>query len=68
MRQKRSLESEETRLKKKIAEKRAAGVGENQVMFRSLRKRLKRVQRKRRVLAFRKKQATGRKGAEAATA
>ncbi|MCP9465355.1 MAG: hypothetical protein NNA25_11265 [Nitrospira sp.] len=66
MTQKRSLEAEETKLKKKIAEKRAAGIGENEAAFRSLRKRLKRVQRKRRVLAFRKKQATGHKGAEAA--
>jgi hypothetical protein len=66
MTQKRSLESEEAQLKKKIAEKRVAGVGKHEAAFRSLRKRLKRVQRKRRVLAFRKKQATGRKGAEAA--
>ncbi|MCP9456456.1 MAG: hypothetical protein NNA18_10165 [Nitrospira sp.] len=65
MTQKRSLESEEARLKKKIAEQRAAGVGKHEAAFRSLRKRLKRVQRKRRVLAFRRKQATSRKGADA---
>lgn len=64
MTRKRSLEAEEAQLKKKIAEKRAGGVSKHEVAFRSLRKRLKRVQRKRRVLALRKKQASGRKGAE----
>lgn len=66
MRKKASLDSEEVRLKKKIAEKRAAGAdADGAAVFRSLRKRLKRVQRKRRVLAMRKKRAAGRQGAEA---
>ncbi|MCP9439302.1 MAG: hypothetical protein NNA20_10595 [Nitrospira sp.] len=66
MKKKASPDTEEVRLKKKIAEKRAAGVdADGAAAFRSLRKRLKRVQRKRRVLAMRKKQAAGRRGAEA---
>ena len=55
-------ESDETRLKKKIAatmkeEKKLSG----DPATRSLRKRLKRVQRKRRALSSRKKHAAGRK-------
>ncbi|MCP9450241.1 MAG: hypothetical protein NNA21_09295 [Nitrospira sp.] len=66
MKKKASPDTEEVRLKKKIAEKRAAGVGPDGIAaFRSLRKRLKRAQRKRRVLAVRKRQAAGRQGAEA---
>jgi hypothetical protein len=57
-------ESDETRLKKKIA---ARGTGhispkENEA-FRSLKKRLKRAQRKRRALALRKKNSTSKKTA-----
>lgn len=66
MKKKASPDTEEVRLKKKIAEKRAAGVdADGAAAFRSLRKRLKRVQRKRRVLVMRKKQAAGRRGAGA---
>ncbi|MCA1958683.1 MAG: hypothetical protein LDL14_09170 [Nitrospira sp.] len=66
MKKKSSPDTEEVRLKKKIAERRAAGVGPDGVAaFRSLRKRLKRAQRKRRVLAIRKRQAAGRQGTEA---
>ncbi|MBM4127164.1 MAG: hypothetical protein FJ247_07415 [Nitrospira sp.] len=63
---KRSAESEETRLKKRVAERRAAGkTSEGTAAFRALRKRLKREQRKRRALALRKKHAAGGKAAAA---
>jgi hypothetical protein len=59
MAKKGTSESDETRLKKKLAglQQKEAGSGEPAV--RSLRKRLKRTQRKRRALALRKKQAAG---------
>ena len=63
---KSSAESEETRLKKKVAERRAAGkTSEGMPAFRSLRKRLKREQRRRRALVLRKKHAAGGKAAAA---
>jgi len=64
MAKKAATESEEVRLKKRIATKRsedAAGHG----ALRSLRKRLKREQRKRRAQALRRKHAAGSKGAAA---
>jgi hypothetical protein len=62
----KSSESEETRLKKKVAERRAAvKPSEGAEAFRSLRKRLKREQRRRRALALRKKHAAGSKAAAA---
>jgi hypothetical protein len=61
---KSSAESEETRLKKKVAERRAAGkTPEGTAAFRALHKRLKREQRRRRSLALRKKHAAGSKAA-----
>ena len=61
---KNSAESEETRLKKKIADRRAAEkTSEGTAAFRALRKRLKREQRRRRSLALRKKHAAGSKAA-----
>jgi hypothetical protein len=61
---KRSAESEETRLKKKVAERQVADkTSEKTAAFRALRKRLKREQRKRRALALRKKHAAGSKAA-----
>jgi ribosomal protein L18E len=69
MAKKQSGESDEVRLKKKISEKltnHANSQGDGAV--RSLRKRLKREQRKRRALALRKKHAGGNKPAEAAQA
>lgn len=63
---KKSVESEEVRLKKKVAERRVAGkTAEGTAAFRVLRKRLKREQRRRRALALRKKHAAGSKGAAA---
>lgn len=61
-------ETDEVRLKKKVAE-RGAGAEhpEGKAALRSLKKRLKRVQRKRRSLAARKRRATG-KGAGAGAA
>ena len=57
-------ESDETRLKKKIA---ASGAGhidlKEKGALRSLKKRLKRIQRKRRALALRKKNSTSKKTA-----
>lgn len=67
MARKQSAESDEARLKKKIAEKLANHSNpEGDAAMRSLRKRLKREQRKRRALALRKKHADGTKPAEAA--
>jgi hypothetical protein len=68
MAKKTSTESEETSLKKKIAAKRTAhGDPKGNAALRTLRKRLKREQRKRRALAARKKHAAGSAGAPAAT-
>jgi hypothetical protein len=66
MAKQKATESEEAKLKKKISAKRA-GAGETQghAALRSLRKRLKREQRKRRALALRKKHAAGTKEAAA---
>lgn len=69
MAKKSVAESEETRLKKKVAQKRADGsTPEGASAFRALRKRLKREQRKRRALALRKKHAAGSKGTASASA
>ena len=69
MARKQSGESNEARLKKKITEKLANHSNpEGDAAMRSLRKRLKREQRKRRALALRKKHAGGTKPAEAAQA
>lgn len=67
---KKSAESEEVRLKKKVAERRVAGkTSEGATAFRALRKRLKREQRRRRALTLRKKHAAGSKaGATPASA
>jgi hypothetical protein len=63
----KAAESDEARLKKKIAEKRAgSGNSKEHAAIRALRKRLKREQRRRRALALRKKHAVGTK-TEAAT-
>ncbi len=62
-------ESEEARLKKKIAATRVgASSPKGNAALRSLRKRLKREQRKRRALALRKKHAAGGKSAAATPA
>ena len=62
-------ESEEVRLKKKIAAKRPGATNpQGNAALRALRKRLKREQRKRRALALRKKHAAGGKSAAAAPA
>ncbi len=67
MAKQKAPESDEARLKKKIAEKLANHSNpEGDAAMRSLRKRLKREQRKRRALALRKKHAAGSKQAEAA--
>lgn len=63
MPKKQAAESDEVRLKKKIAAKLA---NEGDAAMRSLRKRLKREQRRRRALALRKKHASGSKPAETA--
>ncbi|MGQ0666466.1 MAG: hypothetical protein ACT4O4_05485 [Nitrospiraceae bacterium] len=69
MAKKTTAESEEARLKKTIAAKRSvSGNVEGDAALRTLRKRLKREQRKRRALALRKKHAAGGKGAAAAPA
>ena len=66
MAKKQTLESDETRLKKKIAQKLSNhSKPEGDAAMRSLRKRLKREQRKRRALALRRKHAGGNKPAEA---
>lgn len=69
MAKKRAPESDEGKLKKKIAatltNKSNAG---GHAALRSLKKRLKREQRKRRALALRKKRAAGSKGAAATSA
>ena len=66
MGKKRAAEPDEVRLKKKIAAKRTSQAKtDGDSAMRSLRKRLKREQRKRRALAIRKKHAAGAKGAAA---
>jgi len=66
MAKKTSAESDESRLKKKIRDKRVGGsTPEGASAFRALRKRLKREQRRRRALALRRKHAAGSKGATA---
>ncbi len=65
--QKVSLTDKEARLKKKVEEKRGTLENpEGDAPFRKLHKRLKRVQRLRRRLAFRKQQAAGKKKADVA--
>ncbi|HET7910009.1 MAG TPA: hypothetical protein VFL19_04825 [Nitrospira sp.] len=67
MARKKATESDEARLKQKIAQKLANHSNpEADAAMRSLRKRLKREQRKRRTLALRRKHAGGNKPAEAA--
>ena len=68
MAKKQTAESDETSLKKKIAQKIANHANpQGDAAMRSLRKRLKREQRKRRAMALRQKHAAGKKPAEAAT-
>ncbi len=67
MAKKKSVESDESRLKKKIAAKLAGHDNpEGDPAIRALRKRLKREQRKRRAQAIRRKHAAGNKPAESA--
>lgn len=67
MAKKQVAESDEKKLKKKIGEKLANHSNpEGDAAMRSLRKRLKREQRKRRALALRRKHAAGSKPAETA--
>jgi hypothetical protein len=69
MGKKTTAENEEARLKKKIAGKMSGHANpEGDAAVRSLRKRLKREQRRRRALALRKKHAAGSKGETAAPA
>ena len=66
MAKKKAAESDEARLKKKIAAKVAGHTNpEGDAALRALRKRLKREQRKRRALALRRKHAGISKPAEA---
>ena len=66
MAKKRAAEPDEARLKKKIVAKRAdSKTPEGASALKSLRKRLKREQRKRRALTLRKKHAAGSKAAAA---
>lgn len=66
MAKKRAAEPDEVKLKKKIAAKRTNHSNpKGDTALRSLRKRLKREQRKRRALVLRKKHAAGSKGAAA---
>jgi hypothetical protein len=63
---KKTAESDETRLKKKVTAKLSGHANpEGDGALRALRKRLKREQRKRRAMASRKKHAAGQKGAAA---
>lgn len=65
----KAAESDEARLKKKIAAKRAElGNSKEDQAIRTLRKRLKREQRRRRALALRQKHAAGTKPGAAAPA
>ncbi|UVT16582.1 MAG: hypothetical protein H8K04_03190 [Nitrospira sp.] len=69
MAKKRAAEPDEARLKKKITAKLTNhGNPEGDAAVRSLKKRLKREQRKRRALALRKKRAAGSKAAAATPA
>ena len=69
MAKKTTGETEEVRLKKKIAAKMSGHANpEGDSAMRSLRKRLKREQRRRRSLALRKKHAAGKKSEGAASA
>lgn len=69
MAKKRAQESDEVKLKKKIATKATNHSNpEGDAAVRSLKKRLKREQRKRRALAQRKKRAAGSKAAAPASA
>lgn len=69
MAKKRAQESDEAKLKKKIATKTTDhGNPEGDAAIRSLKKRLKREQRKRRALVQRKKRAAGSKAAASASA
>ncbi len=69
MAKKREAEPDEAKLKKKIAAKLTNQDNpKGDAAVRSLRKRLKREQRKRRALALRKKRAAGSKGAAATAA
>ena len=64
---KKAVESDEARLKKKIAAKLQGHANqEGAAALRALRKRLKREQRKRRALALRKKHAAGNTSGQAA--
>ncbi len=67
MKKQRTKENDETRLTKNVQSKRTAGSeAASGPAFRRLRKRLKRVQRKRRRLALRRAHAAGKKVAEGA--
>jgi len=67
MAKKQTAESDESRLKQKIAQKLGNHSNpEGDDAMRSLRKRLKREQRKRRAVALRRKHASGNKPAEGA--
>ena len=67
MAKKQTAESDETRLKKKIAQKLENHSNpEGDSAMRALRKRLKREQRRRRAMALRRKHARGNKPAETA--
>lgn len=59
MAKKTPLEADMARLQKKISEKRAVAEQQDATTLRSLQKRLKRAQRKRRRLATRKRHAMG---------
>ena len=61
MAKKTAAESDESRLKKKITAKRTESTPEGAEALRTLRKRLKREQRRRRAVALRKKHAAGAK-------
>jgi hypothetical protein len=64
MAKKTTSESDEARLKKKVAAKLAAHKNPKEdAALRSLKKRLRRVQRKRRALALRARHAAGKKAA-----
>jgi hypothetical protein len=64
MAKKTPLETDLTRLQKKVIEKRAAAEpAKGDAKMRALHKRLKRAQRKKRRLAMRKKHAMGKKAA-----
>ena len=66
MAKKTASESDETRLKKKVAAKLAENKShKGDEAFRSLQKRLRRTQRKRRALALRKKNSASQKAAAA---